>query len=304
LVLYEPLQTLGHLAATVAAAEASAQRVFEVLDCDDTVPEPTEIEKSHVAASVRGHVAWRNVTFSYEPGQPVLRDIDLEIQPGERVAIVGQTGAGKSTLISLLLRFFDPSQGSVLLDGVDLRHMSKRDLRSQIAILLQEPFILPVSVAENIAYGRKAGRDAIVAAANAANADEFIARLPQGYDTLLGERGVTLSGGERQRIAIARALVKDAPILILDEPTSALDVRTEAELLTALERLTAGRTTLIIAHRLSTIRKADRIVVLENGRITESGTHDQLMGLQGTYYRYCRLNSLEANLVAETPACT
>jgi ATP-binding cassette subfamily B protein/subfamily B ATP-binding cassette protein MsbA len=200
---------------------------------------------------------------------PVLRDVDLRVGAGETVAIVGATGAGKSTLVSLIPRFFDPSAGRVLVDGHDLRDVQVLSVRRQVSVVLQDSFLFPMSVAENIAYGRPdASREEIEAAARVANADGFVRALADGYDTLVGERGATLSGGERQRIAIARAVLKDAPILILDEPTSALDARTEHELLEALDRLMVGRTTLVIAHRLSTIRNADRIVTLDHGHIT------------------------------------
>jgi ATP-binding cassette subfamily B protein/subfamily B ATP-binding cassette protein MsbA len=199
----------------------------------------------------------------------VLRDVDLRVGAGETVAIVGATGAGKSTLVSLIPRFFDPSAGRVLVDGHDLRDVQVLSVRRQVSVVLQDSFLFPMSVAENIAYGRPdASREEIEAAARVANADGFVRALADGYDTLVGERGATLSGGERQRIAIARAVLKDAPILILDEPTSALDARTEHELLEALDRLMVGRTTLVIAHRLSTIRNADRIVTLDHGHIT------------------------------------
>jgi ATP-binding cassette subfamily B protein/subfamily B ATP-binding cassette protein MsbA len=218
------------------------------------------------------------VTFGYEPGRPILHDLSLEVRPGEVLAIVGATGAGKSTLVSLVPRFFDPWQGRVLVDGHDLRDIQMKSLRRSIAMVLQDPFLFPVSVAENIAYGvPRASAAEIETAARAANAHEFILRMPAGYQTVIGERGATLSGGERQRLSIARALLKNAPILILDEPTSALDVETEEALLQALDRLTHGRATFIIAHRLSTVRRADRIVVLSAGRIAESGTHDQLL---------------------------
>jgi ATP-binding cassette subfamily B protein/subfamily B ATP-binding cassette protein MsbA len=224
------------------------------------------------------------VSFGYEPGRAIVQDLSLEVKVGETIAIVGSTGAGKSTLVSLLLRFFDPWQGRVLLDGVDIREVQLKSLRSGVALVLQEPFLLPMSIAENIAYGDPtASPERIIAAAKTANAHSFIERLPEGYDTVIGERGSTLSGGEKQRIAIARALLKDAPILILDEPTSALDAQTEASLMEALERLMEGRTTFIIAHRLSTIKGADRIVVLEQGRMVEVGSHQELMGHNDLY---------------------
>jgi ATP-binding cassette subfamily B protein/subfamily B ATP-binding cassette protein MsbA len=289
-MLYAPLDTLAHLAATLAGCEAGARRVFEVLDADDRVAEGPERAAGPPAGGWRGHVQFEHISFAYEPARSVLQDIELEVRPGERVALVGRTGAGKSTLMSLLLRFFDPCSGRIRLDGVDLREMPLTTLRAQLAILLQEPFLLPVSVAENIAYGRPTvSRPEIEAAAVAANADGFIRRLPQGYDTVIGERGVTLSGGERQRLAIARALLKNAPVLILDEPTSALDAVTEHEVLDAVERLMAGRTTIIIAHRLSTVRRADRVIVLEQGRIVEAGTPGELTEFGGIYHHFVLL---------------
>jgi ATP-binding cassette subfamily B protein len=230
------------------------------------------------------------VVFGYEPDRPVLKGVDLEALPGQTVAIVGASGAGKSTLVSLIPRFADPWSGRVSIDGTDVSGVSLASLRSQISVVLQESFLFPTSVADNIAYGRPdATRAEIRAAARAANAEEFITALPDGYDTVVGERGATLSGGERQRIAIARALLKDAPVLILDEPTSALDAASEAALLDALERLMAGRTTFVIAHRLSTIRGADRIAVLQDGRISEIGTHDQLLAAGGVYGNLVKL---------------
>jgi ATP-binding cassette subfamily B protein len=237
-----------------------------------------------------------HVVFGYAPGRPVLEDIDLDVAPGEIVALVGPTGAGKSTLASLIPRLLDPWSGRVLIDEMDVRQVRLADVRSRVALVLQEPFLLPLTVAENIGYGRPGiGQDELEAAARAANADAFIRQLPHGYGTVLGERGATLSGGQRQRIAIARALVKDAPILILDEPTSALDAETEALVLEALERLMDGRTTFIIAHRLSTIRRADRVVVLDAGRVVEQGSHAELLMRAGLYA------SLHAHRLPLTP---
>lgn len=277
---------------TLQSVEANIDRVLEILDAKDSVQDaPGAKPLPARLVGTQGHVCLEKVTFGYEPDYPILQDITLEARPGETIALVGATGAGKSTLVSLIPRFFDPWQGRICFDGVDIRGIQLQSLRSQIALVLQEPFLLPLSVAQNIAYGRpKASLEAIVAAAKAAKADEFIRQLPQGYDTVLSERGAILSGGQKQRLAIARALLKDAPVLILDEPTSALDAHTEALLLEALERLMQGRTVFIIAHRLSTILRADRIVVLEQGKIVEMGTHQELLAAAGFYKR---LHSLQ-----------
>jgi ATP-binding cassette subfamily B protein/subfamily B ATP-binding cassette protein MsbA len=279
------METLAYLSSSFASASARARRVLEILDADEEIRDaPGALVLPVHVAGKSGGISLEGVSFGYEPGRAVLHDINLDVAPGETLALVGPTGAGKTTLVSLIPRFFDPWQGRVILDGTDIRDIQVASLRNRVSLVLQDPFLLPLTAGENIAYGRpEASREEIVAAAVAANADGFIRELPEGYDTPLGERGATLSGGQRQRLAIARALLKDAPILILDEPTSALDARTEALLLEALERLMQGRTTFIIAHRLSTIRNADRIVVIEDGRIAETGTHSNLIAANGAY---------------------
>jgi ATP-binding cassette subfamily B protein/subfamily B ATP-binding cassette protein MsbA len=287
--LYSPMETLAYLGTGFAKARAGARRVLELLEFEDDgvrdlpgaqpLPEPADGERP-------GHVRFEHVTFGYQANKPVLRDVSLEAKPGERVAIVGRSGGGKSTLMSLLVRLYDPWSGRVLLDGTDIGEVTLKSLRAHISIVPQDPFLLPLTIAENIAYGRpEASRQDVVDAATAASAHAFIENLPNGYDTVIGERGCTLSGGEKQRISIARALLKDAPILILDEPTSALDAGTEAALLEAFERLMADRTTFIIAHRLSTIRHADRIVAMDHGEIVEHGTHQELLDADGYYRR-------------------
>ena len=278
--LYGPLDTLTHLASTWQHVAANAERVTEILDTPVDVYDRPDAREVPIAGLIR----YEDVTFGYEPDRAVLKGVSLEVRPGEVVAIVGPTGAGKTTLVNLMVRFFDPWSGRVTVDGEDIRSYRLRCLREQVALVLQEPFLFPFTVAENIAYGRPdATRAEVEAAAAAASADDFIRRLPGGYDEEVGERGATLSGGEKQRLSIARAFLKNAPVLILDEPTSALDARTEAQLLDALNRLMKGRTTFIIAHRLSTIRNADRILVINHGELVDQGRHEELMARGGLY---------------------
>jgi ATP-binding cassette, subfamily B, bacterial len=263
--LYAPIKTLGTMSSSVQSHLASMERAFALLDQMPDVPEhPTAKALSRAA----GGIAFRDVWFEYEPERPALRGVSFDIAPGTRLGIAGTTGAGKTTLINLLIRFFDPTGGEVLLDGISLRDYRLADLRNQFAIVLQDPLLFSTTIAENIAYGRPgAPDDQIVAAAKAANAHDFIMALPQQYETQVGERGLRLSGGERQRLSLARAFLKSAPILVLDEPTSAIDVRTEASIMEALQRLMSGRTTIMIAHRLSTLRNCDRLLVLEQGQV-------------------------------------
>lgn len=283
--LYQPLNSITTMASTVQNAAANANRVTEILDTEVLVKDAPEARDIHL----RGDVRYENVSFSYETSLPTLKNVSFEAKAGEVVALVGPSGAGKTTLANLLARLFDPSSGRVAIDGVDIREIKLRSLREQIAMVLQEPFLFPITIAENIAFGKPgASREEIIEAARAANARDFIERLPHGYDTVIGERGATLSGGEKQRLSIARAFLKDAPILILDEPTSALDAGAEHLLLGALDRLMKNRTTFIIAHRLSTIRNANLIIALNRGEVVERGRHPDLMARNGLYAKLYR----------------
>src|SRR5437899_41031 len=266
--LYEPLKTISKKSASLQSHLASAERAFALLDHP---PDVSERPNARRLARATGAVAFRHVSFAYDGGSRRLHDVSFDVDPGTRVGITGATGAGKTTLLSLLTRFYDPTEGQILLDGVDLREYRLADLRHQFAIVLQDPVLFSTSIAENIAYARPtAGHQDIVAAAKAANAHEFIVGLPDGYETRVGERGMRLSGGERQRVSLARAFLKDAPILIFDEPTSSVDVRTEAAILEAMERLMNGRTTFVIAHRLTTLKNCDSLLVIEDGRLVDS----------------------------------
>lgn len=279
-LLYEPFKRLTKSNATIQQGVAGAERVFELLD---TVPDVVDRPGARALSAMRRGIVFEHVGFRYG-AEPVLKDVNLTIQAGEVVALVGMSGGGKSTLSDLIPRFYDVTEGRIAIDGVDLRDYTLRSLRAQIAIVTQFTFLFNDTVRANIAYGDLGkSMDDVVSAAQAANAHEFITALPHGYDTPIGELGVTLSGGQRQRLAIARALLKDAPILILDEATSALDTESERLVQQAIERLMVNRTTLVIAHRLSTIRRADRIVVVSRGQIVEEGTHEELLALGAEY---------------------
>jgi len=311
--MFEPLNQLSQVGATVSSASASLRRVFEILDTPDEVKDRPEARaifhrRPEEASSPRrpgrkaraepvsaaapapletqGNLAYDKVSFGYEESKLVLRDISFRLPRGECAAVIGPSGAGKSTLLNLLPRFFDPVNGAVLLEGTDLRDLRLKDLRAHIAMVLQEPIILPTTIAENISYGKPgATEEEIETAARAANAESFIRRLAMQYSTVIGDGGVRLSVGEKQRINLARAFLKDAPILLMDEPTSALDVESEAQVVASLFELMRGRTTLMVAHRLTTIQRAHKILVIEKGGLTESGTPEELLKLQGYYAR-------------------
>jgi ATP-binding cassette subfamily B protein len=281
--LYGPVQQLTRLVNMITRTMTAAERVFEVLD---TKPEVSDKNETISMPKMEGHVEFKHVIFGYERHRPVLNDVSLNVQAGEMIGLVGHSGAGKSTLINLLLRFYDVTDGAILIDGVDIRQIQRSDLRSNIGVVLQESYLFHGTIYDNIAYGRPSATAAeVIAAAKAAFAHDFIVGFPDGYDTLVGERGTRLSGGERQRIAIARAILHDPKILILDEATASVDTQTEQQIQKALSNLIQGRTTFAIAHRLSTLRHASRLVVVEKGRIVETGTHEELMQKRGVFYK-------------------
>jgi subfamily B ATP-binding cassette protein MsbA len=278
---FKPVKDLATTTNAVAQVTVGVERVRSILDTDTVIPDPPE---GFEPTTLKGEIELRNVAFGYNPETPILTDVSFHIQPGEFVGIVGPTGSGKSTVVSLIPRFYDAVAGSVLVDGKDVREYRIKPLRDQIGYVLQDTVLFHGTILENIAFGNPhATKDEIIAAAKLANADEFISRMPKGYDTLVGERGSTLSGGQRQRIGIARVMVRNNPILLLDEPTAALDSESEKLVIDALEKLMKGKTVIAIAHRLTTIRDADQIIVLSGGVVAESGSHDQLLKLGGIY---------------------
>jgi ATP-binding cassette subfamily B protein/subfamily B ATP-binding cassette protein MsbA len=292
--VYGPLSAIAHTTGQLQGALAGARRVREVLGL---VPETAQAEHPIDARGVKGDIRFEDVGFTYPDGAEVLRDITFDARPGEMVALVGLTGAGKTTLVSLIPRFYDASVGRVTIDGIDVREYDIRSLRERISIVLQDPVLFAGTIADNLRYGRLDATMAdIEAAARAAHAHDFVMRLPKGYNTEIAEAGATLSGGERQRLSVARAILKDAPILILDEPTSSLDAISEEIVFAALKRLRAGRTTVVIAHRLSTVRDADRILVLDGGRISAQGRHDDLLQSSLLYRRMCARLSVGKSL--------
>jgi ATP-binding cassette, subfamily B, bacterial len=282
-MFYQPISTLGRINEDMQNALASAERVFEVLD---TEPDVKEKPNAQHIGRVTGDIRFENVGFQYLEGVDVIKGMDLQIKPGEMVALVGPTGVGKTTMASLVSRFYDPTEGRITVDGHDLRDISLKSLRDNISIVLQDVFMFNGTVSENISYGAAdATREDIIRAAHIAHADEFIQNMENGYDTVIGERGIKLSGGQRQRLSIARAVLRNAPILILDEATASVDMETESLIHAAIDRVIENRTTIVIAHRLSSIKKADKIVVLSEGGIAEMGTHYELMSRNGIYHK-------------------
>jgi len=284
---FKPVQDLAKMTNSIAQAAVGVERVQTILAADEMILERPDAREP---GAVKGEITFDKVAFAYKPDSPVLKEISFTIKPGQLVGFVGATGGGKSTVASLIPRFYDATAGRVLIDGVDVRDYKLKPLRDQIGCVLQDTVLFAGTIADNIAYGRPgATREEVVAAAKLANADEFIAKMPKGYDSAVGERGMTLSGGQRQRLGIARAIIRNSPILILDEPTAALDTESEKVVMEALERLMKGRTAIAIAHRLSTIKDADKIIVFKDGVVHEQGTHDELLKLGGVYAELYRV---------------
>jgi subfamily B ATP-binding cassette protein MsbA len=305
--MYKPMKDLSKMTDTMSKASVGYERIHQVIETEDTVRNLPGAKK---APKLRGEIEFEHVGFGYREGYATLTDLNFKVAPGQLAALVGPTGAGKTTIISLMGRFYDPQTGAVKIDGRDIREYKMKSLRKQMSFVLQETLLFKATIWQNIAYGKpEASREEILRAAKLANADEFISRLPEQYDTMVGEKGVTLSGGQRQRIAIARAIIRDAPILILDEPTSGLDAASEELVFDALNRLMEGKTAIVIAHRLATVRRADVIFVLERGTIVESGTHDELLAAGGLYSRLYEIQfrddeaaQLAATSGSESPA--
>ena len=295
---FKPVQDLATMTNSIAQTAVGVERIQAILDADTVIPERPDAREVKTLA---GDIVFSEVAFAYDPDSPVLQKVSFHIKPGQMVGVVGPTGGGKSTIVSLIPRFYDPTAGKIEIDGVDIRDYKLQALRDQIGYVLQETVLFQGTIRDNIAYGRASATDEeIMNAAKLADVDEFVMRMPHGYDTMVGERGSTISGGQRQRIGIARALVRNNPILILDEPTAALDTESENLVVKALEKLMAGRTVITIAHRLSTIRHSDKILVLKGGVVAEQGTHDELMNLGGVYAELYRVQ-FEASAKSGVP---
>ena len=286
-LFYQPLAILARLVEDVQTSLAGARRVAEVLDSESEIQQSPD---AYDLENIEGNISFENVSFDYINGEHVLNDISFTVKKGEMIALVGPTGVGKTTIVSLLERFYDPLAGRVCIDGHDIKDVTLQSLRKNISLVLQDVFLFNGTIEENIAYGvENCTREEVIAAAKAASADEFISKMPKGYDTMVGERGVRLSGGQKQRIAIARAVLRNTPILVLDEATSSVDTETEAKLQSAIENLAGSRTIIVIAHRLSTVMRADNIVVLEKGKIVEEGSHNELFEKNGLYAKMCKI---------------
>jgi subfamily B ATP-binding cassette protein MsbA len=285
--MYKPMRELSKMTDTISKASVGWERIREVLENEMQV---RDLPGAKPAPRLKGNIEFNHVEFSYDSAQPVLQDLSLKIEAGQLAALVGPTGAGKTTIVSLLPRFYDVTGGQIRIDGEDIRRFKIKSLRQQISFVLQETLLFRAPVWQNIAYGKpEATREEIIRAAQLANAEEFIERMPDGYETMIGERGMTLSGGQRQRITIARAIIRDAPILVLDEPSAGLDAESEKLVFDALENLMKGRTSIVIAHRLATVSRADVIFVIDQGRVVEQGTHGELLARGGLYSRLYEL---------------